>query len=504
VIVEEPARGQVPPAWFWALPGIERIRALSLGQLPSPPLTRLLGIRPAHVGPGSGTWIMPATGWLGLASGELEISILVEAAVTGVATTTLAPGMDVQLTTLALNYFRPARVQPGNLLVRARVANASRFFIAVEVEIEDPQGRRIAQGYSQCELRAVEPAPPPPPAELRPVEEAVYATPDPYLRAVKGEVAPPDGQDNRALLEAYLEGRLSPPSAELIGVHVESRTEETVTLSMPASEWLCWFSRSIAPGAIAALANAATLTAGWRLLKPGQSFVGLTHSNYLFRALPADGRPVRAQVTGRLRDRNLVTADVLLHDADGTLAGTAHGAGQVVDASRRQRRKSVESKRILATLLFTDIVGSTQRAAQLGDARWQALLAEHRAVVRAHILRCDGVEIDTAGDGFFVRFDSPARALECARAVRDRVKRLGVDVRVGVHAGECELQGRALTGLAVHIGARIQAQAAPGEILVSSTVKDLAMGSGLRFQDRGLHALKGVPGEWPLFALGAD
>ena len=447
---------------------------------------------------------MPATGWLGLASGELEISILTEAAVTGAATTTLAPGLDAQPITLALNYFRPARVQPGNLLVRARVANASRFFIAVEVEIEDPQGRRVAQGSSQCEIRAVEPPPPPPPEELRPVDEATYATPDPYLRAVKGEVASTDGRDNLALLDAYLEGRLIPPFSELIGVRVDSKTEQSLTMSMPASEWLCGFSRSIAPGAIAALANTATLTTAWRLLQPGQSFVGLTHSNYLFRALPADGRRLRAEVTGRLRDRNLVTADVQLYDATGALAASAQGTGQIIDESRRQRRKSAESKRVLATLLFTDIVGSTERAANLGDARWRALLAEHRSDVRSHILRCEGVEIDTAGDGFFVRFDSPARALECARGVRDSVKRLGVDVRVGVHAGECEVQGRSLTGLAVHIGARIQAQAAPGEILVSSTVKDLAIGSGLRFQDRGLHALKGVPGEWPLFALGAE
>jgi class 3 adenylate cyclase len=502
VIIEEPVRGQVPPAWFWALPGIERIRALSLGQLPSPPLTRLLGIRPAHVGPGSGTWIMPATGWLGMASGELEISLLAEAAVTGAAATTLAPGLDAQPITLAFNYFRPSRAQPGNLLVRARVANASRFFIAVEVEVEDPQGRRVAHGNSQCEIRAVEPSPPPPPDELRPVEEAAYATPDPYLRAVKGEVAPAAPLDF-ALLGAYLEGRVVPPFSELVGARVEAAREQNLTsFSMPASEWLCWFSRSIAPGAIAALANMATMTTAWRLLQPGQSFVGLTHSNYLFRALPADGRRVRAEVTGRVRDRNLVTADVLLYDADGMLAASAFGTGQIVDAARRQRRKSAESKRVLATLLFTDIVGSTQHAAHLGDARWRALLAEHRTDVRTHILRCEGVEIDTAGDGFFVRFDSPARALECAQAVRDSVKRLGVDVRVGVHTGECELQGRSLTGLAVHIGARIQATAASGEILVSSTVKDLAIGSGLRFEERGLHVLKGVPGEWPLFALG--
>jgi len=504
MIVDEAVRGQVPPPWFWALPGIDRIRAFSLSQLPSPPISRLLGIRPAHVGPGAGTWTMPATGWLQLGSGELELSILAEAATSGVAMTALTPGLDVQPVTLALNHFRPARAQAGNLLARARVVNASRFFIFAEVEIEDPQGRQIAQGTSHCEIRPVEPSPPPPPAELRPVDEAAYATPDPYLRAAKGELAPPamlDDQEALALLQSYLQGRLIAPFSELIGCRVEAVAEQSMTMSMPASEWLCRFSRSIALGTIAALANAATRTAGWRLLQPGQSFVGLAQSVCFYRAVPADGRLIRAQTSGSLRDRNLVIADVQVYDADRALAATAQGIAQIIDASKRQKRPAAESKRILATLLFTDIVGSTQHAERLGDARWRALLTEHRNAARTEILRCEGVEIDTAGDGFFVRFDSPARALECARAICDSVKRLGIEIRAGVHTGECELEGRTVAGMAVHIASRIQALAAPGEILVSGTVKDLLIGSGMRFEDRGRQALKGVPGEWQLFAL---
>ncbi len=148
MIVDEAVRGHVPPAWFWALPGIDRIRAFEQSQLPSPPIARLLGIRAGHVRPGSGTWVMPATGWSSIATGELEVSMLAETAVTGVAMTTLTPGLDVEPVSLALNYFRPTRPQAGNLLARARVVNASRLFVFVETEIEDPNGRKVAHGTS--------------------------------------------------------------------------------------------------------------------------------------------------------------------------------------------------------------------------------------------------------------------------------------------------------------------------------------------------------------------
>jgi acyl-coenzyme A thioesterase PaaI-like protein len=198
------------------LPGIDRIRAFDLSQLPSPPIARLLGIRAGHVGPGSGTWVMPATGWSVTASGELEISMLAEAAVTGVAMTTLTPGLDVDPVSLVLNGFRPARPQTGNLLARARVVNASRLFVFVEVEIEDPHGRQIAHGTSHCEVRPVEPSPPPPPAELRPVDEATYSTPDPYLRTVRGKIASAETlaeQGGVNFLQAYLHSLRGTPGA---------------------------------------------------------------------------------------------------------------------------------------------------------------------------------------------------------------------------------------------------------------------------------------------------
>jgi class 3 adenylate cyclase len=164
-------------------------------------------------------------------------------------------------------------------------------------------------------------------------------------------------------------------------------------------------------------------------------------------------------------------------------------------------RHSAEPDRALATVLFTDIVGATERAAQLGDRRWHDLLDSHNTVVRRELARFRGREINTAGDGFLATFDGPARAVRCACSILDGVQAIGLDVRAGLHTGECEIMGDDVGGIAVHIGARVAALAGPGEALVSSTVKDLVAGSGLSFRDRGSTALRGVPGEWHLFAV---
>jgi class 3 adenylate cyclase len=166
-------------------------------------------------------------------------------------------------------------------------------------------------------------------------------------------------------------------------------------------------------------------------------------------------------------------------------------------------RRVPEHDRVLATVLFTDIVGSTERAASLGDAAWTGLRSAHDAIVRQELGRHRGREVDVAGDGFLAVFDGPARAVRCACAIRDAVRTLGLDIRAGVHTGEVELVGDRVAGIAVHIGARVSALAEPGAVLASSTVRDLVAGSGIEFEDRGVHALKGVPGEWRVFAVGA-
>ena len=162
---------------------------------------------------------------------------------------------------------------------------------------------------------------------------------------------------------------------------------------------------------------------------------------------------------------------------------------------------TTDADRVLATVLFTDIVGSTERAIELGDAGWRELLETHHALVRRQLARFRGREIDTAGDGFFASFDGPARAIRCACSIADGVRELGLDVRAGLHAGECELVDGKVGGIAVHIGARVAANAKAGEVVVSGTVKDLVAGSGIPFEDRGAVELKGIPGEWRLFSV---
>jgi pimeloyl-ACP methyl ester carboxylesterase len=177
--------------------------------------------------------------------------------------------------------------------------------------------------------------------------------------------------------------------------------------------------------------------------------------------------------------------DALLGEIETFLTGASDGA---------------EADRVLATVLFTDIVGSTMHASELGDEAWRAVLDRHNGIVRDTLARYRGVEVNTAGDGFLARFDGPARAIRCALSLRDEVRRLGIEIRAGIHTGEIELMGDDIGGISVHIGARVATEAGPGEVLVSRTVKDLVAGSGISFTDRGLFSLKGIPDEWRLFA----
>ena len=165
------------------------------------------------------------------------------------------------------------------------------------------------------------------------------------------------------------------------------------------------------------------------------------------------------------------------------------------------RRPIRETDKVLATILFTDIVDSTKRQAELGDRSWKQLLERHHAIVRDLLKQYRGEEQDTAGDGFYVRFDGPARAIRCAQDIVETVRPLGIEVRAGLHTGECEIVDGKCSGLSVSIGARVMANAGPSEVLVSRTVKDLTAGSGLSFEDAGEHELKGVPDRWRLYQV---
>jgi class 3 adenylate cyclase len=181
--------------------------------------------------------------------------------------------------------------------------------------------------------------------------------------------------------------------------------------------------------------------------------------------------------------------------------GAEDDAMDTVEQFLTGTRSEHDIDRVLATVLFTDIVGSTERASALGDRAWRELLDLHDRTVRREIERFGGREVKTLGDGFLAAFDGPGRAVRCARAITDEARQIGVEVRSGLHCGECEVRDGDLAGIAVHIGARIGALARPGEVLVSTTVKDLVIGSGISFQDRGTHILKGVPDPWQVFGV---
>jgi pimeloyl-ACP methyl ester carboxylesterase len=260
-------------------------------------------------------------------------------------------------------------------------------------------------------------------------------------------------------------------------------------------EWWSRFQRQAAsPGAAVALlrmsydtdvrAALPAITAPTLILhRTGDRMMPVAHSRYLAQHIQG---AKYVELPGDDHLPFVGDADALVDEVQEFLTGT---------------REHVEPDRVLATVLFTDIVGSTERAAAIGDRKWRDLLDGYYALARRELGRFRGREIDTAGDGFFAAFDGPARAIRCAEAISTGVRSLGIEIRAGLHTGECEVIGEKVGGIAVHIGARVASLARAGEVLVSSTVKDLVAGSGIGFEDRGTQTLKGVPGEWRLFAV---
>jgi pimeloyl-ACP methyl ester carboxylesterase len=255
-----------------------------------------------------------------------------------------------------------------------------------------------------------------------------------------------------------------------------------------------YFRRSASPGAAAALMRMNTELDVRDVLPTIQAPTLVLHRKDDLDASVEEGR----WIAGRIPGAKFVELPGDVHTLWG---GDTDSIVDEIEEFLTGARRGPEPDRVLATVLFTDIVGSTERAKDVGDRRWRELLERHHALVRHQLERYQGREVDTAGDGFLATFDGPARAIRCATAAVAGVRSLGLEIRAGVHTGECELFGDKVAGLAVHTGARVASVAGPGEVLVSQTVKDLVAGSGLEFEDRGAHELKGVPGEWRLFAV---
>jgi pimeloyl-ACP methyl ester carboxylesterase len=276
----------------------------------------------------------------------------------------------------------------------------------------------------------------------------------------------------------------------LLRLNAPSRREDAAFL-----QWFARIERAAAsPGSVLALFRAnyeidvrhllATIQAPTLVLhRAGDELVPIRAGRYLAEHIPAAKFVEVPGSDHMVLDQE--TQDFIADEIEEFITGTRH---------------HLEPDRVLATVMFADIVRSTERAAELGDARWRELLNSYYAVLRKELTAFRGREINTTGDGLLATFDGPARAIKCARSVCERMRRLGLQVRVGLHTGECELIGGDIGGIAVHIAARVAAAAESDEVMVSSTVKDLVAGSGLQFADRGVHNLKGIPGEWRLFA----
>jgi uncharacterized protein (TIGR00369 family) len=502
-ILDEPVRGQIPPPWFHALSGVERMRAWSTGLVPLPPSMRLTGSRCTHVGPGSAVCVMPASEMLVTASGQIEFWPLLADALGIALQTAVGPGQVARPLTMSSNHFRPARAGTGNLLARARVLNASSLFACAEALVEDGEGRQLAHGTAHAAVIVLDPPPPAPPSPLEPIEQPTWATPDPWQRPAGANVPVSlwETTDGKEIIRRLATGTLRTPLIPFLGVTLREADDDRLVVTASASEWFCGESRTVSPSIIAVVANMAGWNAGSMRRRAGETWAGIELQIRFFRPVAADGRPIRAEARLRPSTGGLFVIETTVYDVDDEIVATTAGSGVPIDDTRRRRSRRRASERALCTILFTDIVDSTTRAEALGDRAWHALLERHNDTAHREIARCAGLLVKSTGDGLLARFGSPARALDCAVSLRDALAGFGIEIRAGLHTGECEITDDDIVGVAVNLAARIQAAAAPGEVLVSSTVKDLAAGAGHRFESRGEHQLKGVEEPWRLWAV---
>ncbi len=364
--------------------------------------------------------------------------------------------------------------RPRNVTLEARMDDIAAVLDAVGSERATLFG--VATGANVCALFAA----------TYPERCGRLVLARPYPRAVRSD-SYPYGLPEEQLLTWMRETRERWGDREYLESYFRSN-EPAVAESQEDLDWSVWQHRlAVSPAAAADFGRLALETDITDVLGSIRVPTLVLHRE--------DERGVAGFVADRIRDARTVELRAL-----GGSPYSEDAADALLEFVRGETRPAIPDS-VLATVLFTDLVGSTERAAALGDKAWRELLQRHHAAVRGELERWRGREIDTAGDGFFASFDGPARAIRCACAVRDSVQSFGLEIRAGLHTGECELLGEKVAGIAVHTGARVAAKARPGEVLVSSTVKDLVAGSGIEFEEHGEHELKGVPGTWRLYAV---
>ena len=473
--------------------GLDRVRALATTDALLPPLFRVTGIRVTRVGPGAVTCSMPASVLMLDPGRWVDVFMLAESTATLAAVTTVDPGVDVRCAAMSIHHQRVATMESGSLVARASLVHSGRTHTLVNVSVEDGQGRPIIGAFA-----SMVPAPATRVGD-DPSVEPTWPTPDPWMRDY--ELPPSDSPSNVALFERAKAGQAPPaPILREFGVEFVDAEVGRQSSSMPASRWLSDRSDRLAAGAVVSLTGWAMGHATSGLISKEEGIAVIEHHVQLLRPVPVDGERLvcQARVTHDVGDFWITAADVT-DDAGNTVAT----AGFTSIARLRPNDSHVTSERVLATILFSDIVGSTQQAQRLGDADWQRVLVTHHAIVRRQIDVFRGREVKTTGDGFVVLFDAPARAVQCATAMRRSLRDVHLRVRVGLHTGECDVSDGDVSGIAVHAAARIQAAASPGEILVSQTVRDLTAGSGLVYEDAGDHEFKGLTAPCRLFSVRA-
>jgi uncharacterized protein (TIGR00369 family) len=491
------------------LSGLELLRASIERRLPDPPITKLTGLRLSEVGLAmAGVW-MPASTWWQSAAGVFlagTTAFVADMAVSSSVLTSAPAGTGLTTSELSVSFLRAPTIRSQTIIARGRLIHATRSLGLAEATLEDARGRLLGHSSSRSVLFRANPEVL---AARRLPEVRASDLVEPYLREVEGEVAGQeywDANPGLTVMRQVVGGEMVPPCFRLLGMRAVEADEGAMTMAMAASGWLCDGFGVVYSGAIAYLADAAITLAAGTTVPAATAFNTIDLKLYLLRSvLPADGELV-ARATVAHRGRTIAIANCEVTSPDGALVAQATGSVLIVPGRGWERpvqvadEISADSGRVLTTVLFTDIVESTRRAAELGDDAWRRLLADHHAIVREQIRRFRGREIDNAGDGFLIAFDGAARAVQCATAIRDHTRRIGLEVRSGVHSGECEESGGKLIGIAVHIGSRLLGVAEPGEILVTSTVKDLVTGSGIEFDDRGEHTLKGILDPWHLYS----
>lgn len=510
--VREAPQGATWGAEVLQLPGLELLRASLERRLPDPPVTKLTGLHLSEVGLAMASAWMPASAWWQTAAGVFfagTTAFVADMALGSSVLTSAPAGMGVTTSELSVSFLRAPTIRSQTIIGRGRLIHATRSLGLAEATLEDARGRLLGHSSSRGVLFRADP-------EILAVRRLPEARTsdlaEPYLREVEGEVYGQeywDATPGLTVMQQLVDGAFLPPCFRLLGVRGVEAREGAMAMGMAASGWLCNGFGVVYGGAIAYLADAAITLAAGTTVPAATAFSTIDLKLYFLRpVLPADGELI-ARATVAHRGRTIAVVNCEITGPDGALVAQATGSVLIVPGRRWERPVHVadeitaESARVLTTVLFTDIVGSTRRAAELGDDRWRQVLAEHYAIVREQIRRFRGREVDTAGDGFLIAFDGAARAVQCAMAIRTHLRRIGLEIRSGIHAGECEESGGKLVGIAVHIGSRLLGIAQPGEILVSSTVRDLVAGSGIEFEDRGDHALKGIAGQWHLYTPGA-